>query len=178
MNANFEIRPAIPGDAADIARLIADGGADAHLNPALGVDEAYIESCRRNGLSDEQVRVWHNRIDEQLPEHHLTVAVNSLRHVVGTHYSRREGEQRGSILACYVDRDYRDGGMSGVAQQLTEGALAWVGGHRTIDVMIATYNTRSQRFHWRNGFTIAGEKRFMGRIPTQLWLRPAREEEV
>lgn len=172
MSHEVFVRLAEPCDAPDIARLVADGGADAHLNPSLGIDEKYIEQCRQDELSDKSVTKWREKILQNGPDRHVIVAVNALQSVVGMHYSRAHDAQNGSIIGIYVDKSYRSGGPDGTAQQLTDNALGWLGPDCTIDTMIATYNQRSQAFHRRNGFTIPGDMRMMGRIPTQLWYRP------
>lgn len=170
MTIHSEIRLAIPEDAMGIARLVANGGADAHYSPLHGVDEQYIEACRNKELSLDGIVKWYDRIAQQAPERHILIATNALRKVVGMHYSRIKDGERGSIIGCYVDPEYRGGGTTGTAQRLTDAALDWLG-NRTIDVMIATYNEPSQRFHRRNGFVEPGARQMMGRVPTQLWYR-------
>ena len=172
MSNEIIIRCAELDDAPHIAQLVADGGSDAHLNPALGVDEAYIEQCRQDELSTVSIAKWREKIRRSDTDQHVIVALNGLRSIIGMHYSRVHDAEHGSIIGIYINRDYRNGGTDGAAQRLTDNALAWLGPHRTIDTMIATYNIPSQRFHHRNGFVIPGEMRTMGRIPTQLWFRP------
>ncbi len=79
--------------------------------------------------------------------------------------------QHGAILSCYVDNDWRRGGEQGVAQAMANRALTWIY-DLSADVLIATYNGPSQRFFYRNGFTIPSEYRMLGKVPAQLWLRP------
>ena len=62
MSNEIIIRCAELDDAPHIAQLVADGGSDAHLNPALGVDEAYIEQCRQDELSTVSIAKWREKI--------------------------------------------------------------------------------------------------------------------
>lgn len=169
----FLIRNAEVDDAKRIAQLIADGGADAHIRPDLGVDEEYILKMHQEEVSEQGIDKWRRRILDNDPNRHIIVATHGLHHVIGILHSRRLDEKRASLLGCYIDRDWRNGGARGAAQLLADKALLWFGKNTTTDVMIATYNERSQRFFHRNGFTVPGEQISMGVIPTQIWYRPA-----
>lgn len=177
MNSEFVVRPARERHVRDIVQLIANGGADAHFNPDLGIDREYIEQCRQSDLSQENMAKWHERVAVQDSGQLINVALNGLGRVVGMHYSTMSGERRGSLRCVYVLNEYRGGGVGGVAQGLTNHALEWLGNDRDLDVMIATYNMPSRRFHERNGFTEPGDVIKMGKIPVQLWFRRAESTE-
>lgn len=135
-------------------QLIANGGADAHFNPDLGIDREYIEQCRQSDLSQESMAKWHERVAVQDSGQLINVALNGLGRVVGHALFHNEWREARQFTRCvYVLSEYRGGGVGGVAQGLTDHALEWLGNDRDLDVMIATYNMPSRRFHERNGFT-------------------------
>lgn len=169
---NFKVELPTHEDVLDIVEIVNQGWHDAHLNPEIGIDEAYLLESTQRESSPLGLKRWHDRVDATVDsaEVFLRVARNETG-VLGMIDARIRDESQGAILSCYVKESWRSGGNRGVAQAMASHALAWME-DLPADVLIATYNERSLGFFRRNGFTVPSSTMMLGKIPTQLWLRP------
>lgn len=176
--AEFHIVQPNHGDVDGLISVVNQGWRDAHLNPALGVDEAYLQESAERESSEAGMAKWHGAIDEAADSEYrfLKVAKDAQTQAVIGMINARINEGHGALMSLYVRPEWRNGGPDGLAQQLATTALRWID-PLSSDVLIATYNHRSRGFFRRNGYTLPGELKMLGRIPAQLWLRPSQDDE-
>lgn len=175
LGREFHVSTASQLDIPTLIDLTVEGGHAAHFNPALGIGEEVMAQITAYEYSLERHAKWQERIAlSKSPESYWRIAIakNSDGQVVGLCEGARFSLRKAGLMTCYVSPEWRQGGSTGVAQALFEDIAIWLKPAAVIDVIVASYNKRSQGFFRRNGFVIPGEHlKIHDVIPAQRWYK-------
>lgn len=139
---------------------------DTYPNEAAGVSAEYIKERVKVFSSEEgrEKRAEYIREAHENPDYYLRIAKDAQGAVVGFVDARR-GELV-ELRGIYIDKSAYG---SGLAMELTEPALEWLGDDQEITVSVASYNQRAIAFYEKLGFVqVNGTKRLHKDTPIEV----------
>lgn len=151
-----------------------DGLIDMHVRSWLatypseenGVSEEFVQGrVKRFTTSDgQEKRRGYIRESHSNPDYYLRIAKDTEGTVVGFVDARRGATHE--LCGLYIDSSTYG---SGLAAELAEPALEWIGKDKDITVTVTTYNGRAQAFYRKLGFTLVeGSERIYKDTPMHI----------
>lgn len=143
------IRPTALEDIPSLRAMQAASWRATYPNDAAGVTTDWV--LRRTALwvtSEGYEKSRQHFKDVLNNQHHQHLVAVVQDKVVGLVHASKIGGKH-SLEALYVDSHYYG---SGVAQQLMDRAMEWLGGAMPVSLEVASYNQRAIRYYEKNGF--------------------------
>ncbi len=149
---------------------------DVYPNEEHGISREHVQESVKRFTNDDGHKKRQRYIEEAHtnPEYFFRIAKDTDGKVVGFIDVRRRDTEN-ELGGLYLDKITHG---TGLAQQLADQALEWLGDEKDIRLTVATYNNRAQAFYRKLGFEIIPgserEKDHTG-IPIVEMLRKRRE---
>lgn len=152
---------------------------DAYLNEALGIDEDYIAKRmeRFESIEGKARRAEIIQDAASNPDHYMQLARDGSGTVVGF-VDAKIHDDVNELEGLYIDKSTYG---SGLAQQLTEGALDFLGRENEILLSVVSYNIRAQKFYQKMGFEVVDSSERMHKdtiIPIIDMIRKGDKDEI
>ncbi|WP_415947375.1 GNAT family N-acetyltransferase [Streptomyces sp. KLOTTS4A1] len=167
----YTITAARPEDAATLGPLHLHNWLRNYLDPAAGIDEAWIREHRGSSATAEGIAQWRDFIEaaNRHPDApHFCRVVRSDTEIVGYLCGHWEGSESITLGPMYLLDDAQGHGLG--TRMMTD-FLTWAGSAR-IRLGVVDCNKGAIRFYRRHGFDIAGERYlWRDRLPTMPMMR-------
>jgi ribosomal protein S18 acetylase RimI-like enzyme len=163
---SLKVTAARPDDAAGILVVQHDCWIATYPNEAAGVPLAAVERRVHNYKTPERIAQW----QEIIRSEHVVVARDN-EMVIGFACAQKNDDFN-KLTAIYVLPQYHG---SGVAAQLMEASLSWLGATKDILVEVVSYNGRAIHFYAKHGFKPTGDSGEHDIMPTVIMSRPGSE---
>ena len=162
--SNYVIAQPKVEDADELAQMHAMSWLEAYPNEKASVTVEYIRDYIERFTSEEGQTKRKAYIDESYinQDYFFRIARNNRGKIVGFVDARRSAEEF-ELNGLYIDKSEYG---SGLAMELAEPALQWLGKEHDIKVTVVSYNLRAQNFYKKLGFKLLpGKVRFHNNTP-------------
>jgi|TARA_B100001245_G_scaffold55335_1_gene37494 ribosomal protein S18 acetylase RimI-like enzyme len=160
--SEYIIKQPVPEDVDGLIAMHQQSWRDTYPNVEHGISQEYVDGYIKRFSSDEgrEKRLGYIHESHSNPDYYLRVAKDGDR-IVGFVDARR-GEIP-ELCGLYVDASAQG---SGLAQQMAESALRWLGLDHDIKLVVVDYNQRAQSFYKKLGFNkVPGSEKFYKNEP-------------
>ena len=139
-------------DVNELAEMHAQSWLDAYPNENAGVSEDFVQKRAGQFMSPEGNKKRLAYINESYanPDYFFRIAKDNQGKIVGFVDARRD-ENSHELNGLYIDKSEYG---SGLAMELAEPALEWLGKEHDIKVTVVEYNGRAQAFYKKLGFEL------------------------
>jgi len=121
---------------------------DTYPNEAQGISREYIAECVKKFNVQRRVEIIEDSVKN--PNHYMRVVHDENGTVIGFSDSEIE-DGTYELKGLYVDKPMQG---TGLAKELMEDALEWLGTDHEIFLIVVAYNIRAQKFYKKYGFEI------------------------
>lgn len=141
---------ASPDEAIDIVKIQAEVWLQTYPNEEHGITEEDI--LAKNLANPKRAERWQKTIESTDKGYRVWVAKEGEK-IIG-YCLATTGEKENYVDSLYILSEYQG---KGVAQQLMEVALRWLGSDKPIGLGVVSYNARAIAFYKKLGFQISAE---------------------
>jgi ribosomal protein S18 acetylase RimI-like enzyme len=162
----YRIEKPVLKDADGLIAMHAQSWIDTYPNDSQGVTREFIEEHIKEFSSEEGKERRLNYIKESYdnPDYYFRVAKDEDGKIVGFVDARRGKEPE--LCGLYIDKSTQG---SGLARQMAEPALRWLGMENDIKLVVVAYNERAQAFYKKFGFEkVSGSENFHDNKPLSV----------
>jgi RimJ/RimL family protein N-acetyltransferase len=161
--SEYKVLQPTDDDVLALAKMHSKSWIDAYPNDEYGVSREFIEEHIKKLTTEKGLSFRHGLVKEQQdnPDYYLRVAKDKNDLIVGFVDARRGEEPE--LCGLYIDESTYG---SGLARQLAEPVMEWLGRERDIKLTVVAYNLRAQAFYKKLGFEVVpGSDKFHNNTP-------------